>query len=219
MVNVEEEILHRVDEDPSTSTRQIAREVGVNHWTVWRTLKESLLYPYHVQRVQSLSANDFHPRRRFCEWLVRRSDQNPLFHSEILMTHECCFTRNGILNFHNTHHWAEVNPHIIHQSHFQHRFSINVWASITGSRLVGPFVLPARLTGENYLNFLRVHLPGLLEEIPLAIRKNMWFMHDGAPAHFTLIVRNFLNTTYGSKQLRLLLVGLHEIHGVSNISK
>ncbi|RZC41407.1 hypothetical protein BDFB_015159, partial [Asbolus verrucosus] len=26
-VNVEEEILHRVDEDPSTSTRQIAREV------------------------------------------------------------------------------------------------------------------------------------------------------------------------------------------------
>lgn len=199
IVNVEEEILHRVDEDPSTSTRQIAREVGVSHWTVWRTLKESLLYPYHVQRVQSLTANDFCPRRRFCEWLVRMSDQNPLFHCNILMTDECCFTRNGILHFHNTHHWAEANPHIIHQSHFQHRFGINVWAGIIGSRLVGPFVLPARLTGEIYLNFLRVHLPGLLEEIPLQIRRNMWFMHDGAPAHFTLVVRNFLNTTYGHR--------------------
>jgi hypothetical protein len=47
-------------------------------------------------------------------------------------------------------------------------------------------VLPARLTGENYLNFLNVDLPGLLEEIPLEIRRAMWFMHDGAPAHFTL---------------------------------
>jgi hypothetical protein len=31
MVNVEEEILHRVDEDSSISTRQIAREFGVSH--------------------------------------------------------------------------------------------------------------------------------------------------------------------------------------------
>ncbi|RZC36242.1 hypothetical protein BDFB_010604, partial [Asbolus verrucosus] len=147
-------------------------------------------HPYHVQWVQSLSANDFRPRRRFCEWLVRRSDQNLLFHCEILMTDECCFTRNGILHFHNTHHWAEVNPHIIHQSHFQHRFSINVWVGIIVSHLVGTFVLPARLTEENCLNFLCVHLLGLLEEIPLAIRRNMWF---------TLVVRNLFNTTYGHR--------------------
>ncbi|RZB62188.1 hypothetical protein BDFB_010902 [Asbolus verrucosus] len=112
----------------------------------------------------------------------------PLFHSEILMTNEWCFTRNGILHFHNTHHWAEVNPHIIHQSHFQHRFSINVWADIIVSRLVGRFVLPARLTGENYLNFFL--LLGLLQEIVLAIRKNMWF---------TLVVKIFFNTTYGHR--------------------
>jgi hypothetical protein len=58
-------------------------------------------------------------------------------------------------------------------------------------------VLPARLTGENYLNFLNVNLPGLLEEIPLEIRRAMWFMHDGAPVHFTLNVRHFLNVSYG----------------------
>jgi hypothetical protein len=86
---------------------------------------------------------------------------------------------------------------VIHQGRFQHRFSINVWAGIIGTHLIGPFLLPARLTGENYLNFLNVDLPGLLEEIPLEIRRAMWFMHDGAPAHFTLNVRHFLNVSYG----------------------
>jgi hypothetical protein len=52
-------------------------------------------------------------------------------------------------------------------------------------------VLPARLTGENYLNFLNVDLPGLLEEIALEIRRAMWFTHDGTSAHFTL------NVSYG----------------------
>jgi hypothetical protein len=58
-------------------------------------------------------------------------------------------------------------------------------------------VCVTKLTGENYLNFLNVDLPGLLEEIPLEIRRAMWFMHDGAPAHFTLNVRHFLNVSYG----------------------
>jgi hypothetical protein len=89
MVNIEEEILHRVEEDLSFS--HLARQVGVSHWTVWRTLMGSLLYPYHVQSVQSLSPNDFIPRRNFCECLLDRNGDNPLFHSEILMTYECCF--------------------------------------------------------------------------------------------------------------------------------
>jgi DNA-binding Lrp family transcriptional regulator len=40
---VEEEILKRVEEDPMISTRQLAREVGLSHWTVWRTLQENLV--------------------------------------------------------------------------------------------------------------------------------------------------------------------------------
>jgi hypothetical protein len=40
----------------------------------------------------------------------------------------------------------------------QHQFSINVWAGIAGDHL-GPHVLPARLTGNDYLQFLREELP------------------------------------------------------------
>jgi DNA-binding Lrp family transcriptional regulator len=50
---VEEEILERVEEDPMINTRQLAREVGISHWTVWRTLQENLLHSY-IQRVQTI---------------------------------------------------------------------------------------------------------------------------------------------------------------------
>jgi hypothetical protein len=40
---------------------------------------------------------------------------------------------------------------------------------------------------------LRDVFPELLEEVPLAIRQRMWLQHDGAPAHFSLSVRDHLN--------------------------
>ena len=48
IVNVEEQIINRVEEDPSASMHEIAREIEVSHWTVWRTLQEYLLCPYHL---------------------------------------------------------------------------------------------------------------------------------------------------------------------------
>ena len=101
------------------------------------------------------------------------------------MTDECCFTREGVKTFHNAHCWADVNPHAIYQGRFQNRFSFNVWAEIIDFHLVGPYIFPNRLTGTEYLNFLQVHLPGLLEEIPLRLRRIMWFMHDCSLVHFT----------------------------------
>jgi hypothetical protein len=83
-----------------------------------------------------------------------------------VMTDECCFTRDGILNYHNTHHWADANPHAICQMNSQYRFSVNIWAGIVGTQLIGPYVLPRRLMGEVYLNFLQFNLPELLEEVP-----------------------------------------------------
>lgn len=199
VLDAEVEILNSVENDASVSTREIAREVGVSHWTVWRTLHENLLYPYHLQRVHSLEEYDYAPRINFCRWLLQQTAQNPEFLSKLLMTDECCFTRDGILNFHNTHVWADANPHEVHQKKFQRRFSINVWAGIVGNFLIGPFVLPDRLNGEHYLQFLRDYLPDLLDNVPLATRQNMWFMHDGAPAHFSRNVRDHLDIIYPNR--------------------
>jgi hypothetical protein len=44
-------------------------------------------------------------------------------------------------------------------------------------------------------NFLLHDLPELLEDVPLAVRARMWYMHDGALAHFSRSVRDVLSNT------------------------
>ncbi|KAJ8978454.1 hypothetical protein NQ317_011054 [Molorchus minor] len=39
--------------------------------------------------------------------------------------------------------------------------------------------------------------PVLLENVPLQLRANMCFQHDGAPPHKARIVQQYLNETYG----------------------
>lgn len=71
--------------------------------------------------------------------------------------------------------------------------------TILGSFLIGPFiVLPPRQNSENYLIFLQNNFPDLLEDIPLATRHYMWFMHNGAPPHFSITIRH-LDMTYSNR--------------------
>jgi hypothetical protein len=62
--------------------------------------------------------------------------------------------------------------------------------------IIGQYVLPHRLTGNHYRDILLHDLPKLLEVVPLAVRARVWYMHDGAPAHFSRVVRDVLNNTY-----------------------
>lgn len=41
-----------------------------------------------------------------------------------------------------------------------------------------------------------MELPHLLDDIPLVFRVNNWFMHDGAPPHFSREVRGSLDQQY-----------------------
>ena len=70
---------------------------------------------------------------------------------------------------------------------------------IIADHIIGPYLLPNRLTGEIYLTFPRDMLPTLLDAVPLEIRQVMWLQHDGAPAHFDRNVRNRLNVTYPNR--------------------
>jgi hypothetical protein len=71
-----------------------------------------------------------------------------------------------------------------------------VWARIVGDCLLSPHVLPHRLTGKHYRDLLLHDLPKILEDVPLAVRARMWYMRDGAPAHFSRAVRDVLNNNY-----------------------
>ena len=114
----------------------------------------------------------------------------------ILWTDEATFRSDGSVNRHNMHYWSPANPHWLQQVQNQGRWSLNVWCGIIGGRIIGPWIFNGRLNGLSYLNFLQNDLPILLRDIPLETRRNMWFQHDGCPAHFTARVCEFLNETY-----------------------
>lgn len=193
---LEEAILQEIDVNPSTSTRKLAQQFTVNQKSVWKVLHKNLLYPYHKQRVQALLPRDFPVRLEFCQWFLHKISNNPRFTSTVLFTDEANFSRNGIMNVHNTHSWDYENPHVIVESRFQQEFSVNVWAGIYGDHLIGPYFLPSRLNGVTYRQFLEETLPQLLEDVPLIERTNTWFMHDGAPAHFSRPVREYLDERF-----------------------
>ena len=127
---------------------------------------------------------------------MQRSIVNPAFPAQVLFTDEVCFTRDGYFNSRNSHIalGRRESARSVHQSSTA-RFNVNIWDGIVGDYLLGPVIIPDRLNGAAYLEFLQNTLPLFMEEIPvpLAIRREMWFQHDGAPAHFSLQVRAHLN--------------------------
>lgn len=197
----EEAVLNLVEDNPGLSTRDIARHVGISQPTAWRILRSQNLHPYHIQRVQLLREQDFGPRVEFSRWYLAMRSRDPRFVNSILFTDESTFSREGMWNAHNSHVWCDENPHETRSRAAQERFSVNVWAGILGDCLIGPYLLPERLTGGNYLIFLDQVLPQLLADahVPVGSRRQMWFQHDGAPAHYTNDVRLHLNARYGQR--------------------
>lgn len=198
-VDREERIIERVEENPGTSTRKMALQEGIANSTIWETLHEELLYPFHVQKVQALYEGDSQLRVDMCNSILEKYEENNQIIETILFTDEAGFTREGIINFHNTHQWAYDNPHAIVESRHQRRFSLNVWAGIVGDHLVGPHFFDGPLNGEVYLNFLQNILPPLLENVDMQTRLNMWLLQDGAPPHFSVVVRRYLNETFRNR--------------------
>ncbi|GFX64463.1 uncharacterized protein TNCV_4043531 [Trichonephila clavipes] len=197
----EEIVLDMVETTPSLSTRGIATEIGISYSSVWRILDDSALHPFHYQRVQSLKECDFAPRQAFSQWYLQQRIANPFFAASVLFTDEASFSREGIFNTHNSHSWAAANPHVTRTQAAQDRFLVNVWAGILGDHLIGPYILPDRLTGPRYLIFLEQVLPELFDSahVTAATRTSMWFQQDGASSHFSISVRNHLDATCGER--------------------
>ncbi|KRT85862.1 hypothetical protein AMK59_1817 [Oryctes borbonicus] len=156
------------------------------------TILHNSLFPHYVQAVE-LTENDYNARIRFCIWLQEKLSKEPDFSTTVLFTGECCFTNRGILNYHNPYTGTISNST---RNSFQYDFSVNVWAGIIDKTLLGPFIFPSELNGESYLQFLQSMMPEFIEDIPLQVRKQMWFMHDGAPLHISQAVRTFFHMNY-----------------------
>lgn len=199
---IEVGVLGQVYVDPTLSTRKLDTVCGVSRRSIQRILKAHSFHPYKIHLVQELNEDDFDRRLQFCEDMSERiiNDEHFLFNT--CFSDECSFFLNGVVNRHNCRYWSDFNPRIYHEVHTQQPQKLNVWAGIFGDHLVGPFFLPGNLTGEMYLELLQ----GAIDPALTAIIENqndrryianrLMFQQDGAPPHYALRVRQYLDQTF-----------------------
>uniref|UniRef100_V5GVV5 Transposable element Tc3 transposase n=1 Tax=Anoplophora glabripennis TaxID=217634 RepID=V5GVV5_ANOGL len=80
----------------------------------------------------------------------------------------------------------------------QYVYKVNVWCAIFNDRIIGPFFIET-LNAQNFLRLLETEFTDVLDNLPLDARQNLYFMLDGAPAHSSRIIRNWLNTNFPLK--------------------
>jgi hypothetical protein len=133
-----------------------------------------------------------------CLWDRKCSTYGTYAHN-ILWTGEACFTCEGVFNIHNNHLWAQDNPHAVCECQYQVCFSVSIWAGFVRDTVMGPYLLPERLTAQWYHDFLGIVLLQLLQGIHLAMGQRLWFLHDSAPVHYGEDDWQWLNMTISRK--------------------
>lgn len=196
-------VLGAVQENPTASVREISNTFDISKSSVHRILKKHRYHPYHVQLHQELLEGDFERRRIFCQWAVQKFAEDESFFKTVMFSDEATFHRNGFVNRHNYHYYADENPHYFRTTDQQHRWSLNVWAGILGNHVIGPVFFNGNLTGQTYLRFLTDELDDLLMDVPLATLRHMWLQQDGAPPHNTRQVTEFLNEHFPNRWIGL----------------
>lgn len=197
------DILISVNDEPKTSSTQLALNNNISQTSVMRIMKREKIRPYKVTLIHELSEDDPDRRMQFCDLFMGLCNDNENFINNVLFSDEATFCLAGFVNRHNCRYWSFENPHWAEEYHTQHPQKINVWAGIIGERIVGPFFMNENLTGTRYLNLLQNEIvPALTNLFPNEngeLDRHIWFQQDGAPAHFELNVRQFLNDTFENR--------------------
>lgn len=191
-----------VMENPTTSTQQLALTHDISRYSIQKIVKRERFRPYKIHLLQELGEDDFDRRIEFCEVIMDNLGRNLNFVNNILFSDECTFCLNGEVNRHNCRYWSDENPHWMEQVHTQRPQKVNVWCGIIGGHIIGPYLINGNLNSARYLALLQESIvPDLIrlfpnDNDPNLVAEHIWFQQDGAPPHFGIEVREFLNQTF-----------------------
>lgn len=183
------------------SLREIALETGNSITSVWRIFRRHKFHPYGVKLTQELQAADYAKRLDFCE-LMEIYIRDPNFLKNICFSDESTFHLTGYVNRHNCRYWSDENPNEHREAHTQRPLKRNVWGGILGDEIIGPFFIDGNLDGPKYI--LLLHNQIVPEMRASAARQNIawadvYFQQDGAPAHYSRLVRQYLNIVFPNR--------------------
>lgn len=118
--------------------------------------------------------------------------REPRLLDKIIWSDESHFLLSGTVNRHNCCYWARSNPQV-KMPVSESRLGVMVWCGITSGGIIGPYFFDENVTAESYLAMLKDFL------WPKVKHKGMYFQQDGAPPHYALIVRDWLNEKFANR--------------------
>ena len=118
------------------------------------------------------------------------------FDDHLVFSDEATFQLTGKVNKHNTRIWGTEYPHSTLE-HVRDSRKVNVFCAILKKRVYGPFFFEVTtINSKAYLDLLQNWLKELLFD---GEQGDFIFQQDGAPSHWSLIVRQYLNTILHSR--------------------
>lgn len=184
-------------ETPATSTRVGARDLDLSRTSYRRILRELKFKCYHPRLIHALNEDDFDRRMEFCTTMLEEYEANdPHIFENVLWTDEATFTLSGQVNRHNCVYWDTENHHRTSEVALTQP-GLNVWGGFSRNGIYGPYIFDGTVTGETYHAMLTDYLLPGLQALPGF--NNLWYQHDGAPPHYSLVARNFLDETFGGR--------------------
>lgn len=194
-------VIASVYEKRQQSLKEVALETGCSITSVWKILRRHKFHPYGVKLTQELSGTDFVKRLDFCE-IMEGKVREPNFLRNVCFSDESTFHLTGYVNRHNCRYWCESNPNEYREAHTQRPKKRNVWAGILGNEIIGPFFIDGNLDGAKYILLLHnqivpaMRVSAARQNIPWV---DVYFQQDGAPAHFAVLVRQYLDLVFPNR--------------------
>lgn len=178
---------------PKKSRRRASLELGIPRTSLKRLMNHLKLKPYRPRLLHSLLEDDPDRRLQFCEIMHNQLIVQPDLLSKIVWTDEACFKLSGHVNRHNCVYWADENPHVIMTSQLNQP-GVTVWGGISCDGVIGPVFIDGTVDSHKYLDMLTdVVVPQLRTRPNFA---ELYFQQDGAPPHYSLDVRGFLDEVF-----------------------
>lgn len=181
---------------PTKSTRHCSLQLGISRGSLINIIRELKMKPYRPRLLHGLLEDDPDRRLQFAEIFISQAMDYPEILDQIIWSDEAQFKLSGYVNRHNSVYWSSVNPHITIKSQLN-KPGVTVWAGISSSGIMGPIFFEGIVTGAIYLNALRNTIVPQLQ-----LRddfQTLYFQQDGAPPHFSLAVRNYLDEIFKQK--------------------
>lgn len=193
-----------VERNPRQSSKDMAEELGFDRRQVLKILRNRLnMKPYRATIVFALKPQDRPHRVAFCELMQNLCRQDPTVLGRMWYSDESGFNLDAVPNKKSTVCWTANNPDFRIEKFMRTQRGLMVWAAISRTGIIGPYFFnedddeeelephPTTVNAARYLGMLQTFFWDNWRQQPNW--QNNIFMQDGAPPHFALPVRNWLN--------------------------